>query len=219
MPRKDSKKNVKESGKTSAPKNSEVQGKVDKKRTLKRTDISDRRIRRIVLAACPPLRFRGDSDEDLRISSDAISNIKVQAARFLKVLAEEVNKKLTDSKKKTITHQMIVDILEGPTGRTRLSTFGMGHQNLMPQPNHFHSSRSAHQNRKSTVLPRSGVLRIFKKGYDFVITDEAKTSIVEAVAAYISKIGNGAGYVMQAAKRHTIQECDVSAVMSINYSC
>lgn len=215
MARKDTKKEVKETGKTESSK----KVRSEKKRSSKRTDISDRRIRRIVLAACPPLRFRGDSDDDLRISSDAISSIKSQAARFLKVLAEEVNKKLTDSKKKTITHQMIVDILEGPTGRTRLSVFGMGHQNLMPQPNHFHSSRSAHQNRKSTVLPRSGVLRIFKKGYDFVITDEAKTSIVEAAAAYISKIGNGAGNVMQAAKRHTIQECDVSAVMSINYSC
>ena len=198
----------------------------DKKRRVKRTNISDRRIRRIVLSGCPAETYRptraGDKKGDLaeiRVSAQATESIRTAATRFIRAVSTTCAGKLADTKKKTVTQDMILSILEGSNGRTVLSNFNLGISDLNPEPNQMHVSRKTHATRQTTALPRSGVLRIFKKDREFVITDDAKAAIVSATAAYIGRLGRGCGKVMQAAKRSTIQNCDVIATLSINYSC
>lgn len=196
----------------------------EKKRSSRRNDVSNNRVRQIVLASCSPSRLSRPSSDSgpVRISSGAVTHLKESMARFLKVLSQECSDRLGMSGRKTVTHQMIVDILEGNIGRSRLANFGITGKDLIPSPDKARVNRKSSgksSSRHSSALPRMGVLRLFKKGQAFVITDEAKNTIVDAAVCYLSRLGQGSSKVMESARRQTIQTNDVAATLSINYSC
>lgn len=197
--------------------------KESKKRTSRRNDISNNRVRQIVLAACSPSRLNRPSADSgpVRISSGAVAHLKESMTRFLRVLSQECADRLGMSGRKTVTHQMILDILEGNIGRSRLANFGITGKDLIPSPDKARVTRKSNSksSRHSSALPRLGVLRLFKKGQTFVITDEAKNTIIDAAVCYLSRLGQGSSKVMESSRRQTIQTNDVAATLSINYSC
>lgn len=196
-----------------------------KKRTSRRSDISNNRVRQIVLTAYSSFRINRPLSDDsgpVRISSGAVTHLKENMIRFLKTLSQECSSRLGMSNRKTITHQMIIDILEGNMGRSRLANFGIGGKDLIPSPDKARVNRKSSSKtavRHSSALPRLGVLRIFKKNQTFVITDEAKNTIVDAAVCYLTRLGQGSAKVMESARRQTIQTNDVVATLFINYSC
>lgn len=224
MTKSEAKKEVtkKESKKEVAKKDSKDGAKEQKKRTSRRNDISNNRVRQIVLAVCSRLNRPSSENGPVRISSGAVTHLKESMTRFLKVLSQECSDRLGMSGRKTVNHQMIVDILEGTNGRSRLANFGITGKDLIPSPDKARVNRKSSRqssSRHSSALPRLGVLRIFKKGQTFVITDEAKNTIVDAAVCYLSRLGQGSSKVMESSRRQTIQTNDVAATLSINYSC
>lgn len=211
----ESKKEKTPSKKTSFKKTKESPEVTKKKKT--RDNISDAGIRKIFIQSTHDIKIKpsksGKGNKgNIRVSNGSISLARTSVNGFLRELARESERRLKMAEKKTLTDQIIRDIVTGNNGMTKLARFGITVEHLHPE------SKGAAD--VSLPLSLSGTVRTFKKNFkELNISGDAKKAVLGSAIAYLSQLGHSSACISASSGRITIGSRDVETALTILYRC
>ena len=135
---------------------------------------------------------------DGRVSAEAVEDTHDLVTKFIKTIAVAVEKQLKIKKAKTVTAEMIEDVVSN-------CAYNIKAADLM-------AVKGEHRN-----FPVAGTVRVLHSNMSegLRVSDDAKKMLAAACDSYVRKIGFRAGLIAESAKRKTVLRNDVRAAIQM----
>ncbi len=170
-----------------------VSGGADKRKGSGRADISHAGVKKLLKQSAAD-----KAGTDVRISQKAADQGQEAAQKLIKKLAKQINVYMSLSGRQTVQKKDVVAACD-----TVALSCGSGAENAIKSIKGFRSA-----------ISDSGVRRQAQcYGLKYRMTSAAQIAFRGAVESHIKHIGKDAGCIVRAAKRHTVKDRDIEAVI------